>query len=163
MEKRPGKAPAPLPNDVLAYGLTKPGHTSICIDTAVNAQGDGFIIVMEQNNDPSGWQRIPVQNWEVKGSMLVTKYLHELPREPVEDYGLCLYFVENDLFAEEPFRTAWLRSSLQNPTMTRRSDVKSRCGLALGNPESEQVTAPPATDQGAILRVCAAREVARLR
>lgn len=132
----PGSPPAPLPNDVLAYGLKEFGHTSICVDTCVGSDGNGYIVIMEQNNDPSGWQQLPVINWEVKGSIIVTRYLHELPREPVEDFGRCLFFVgrlfnNKLLYAEEPFRAIWIKPHLQDPSKTGRTDVKSRCGLAL--------------------------------
>jgi len=68
--------PAPQPGDVLAYGLYPPGHTSVCIFTAVDSNGNGAITVMEQNNSKSGQRTLPVRQWQVQASPPVTGWLH---------------------------------------------------------------------------------------
>lgn len=69
--------PAPVAGDILSYGPpTTIGHTSVCIGSNVDSQGNGTITVMEQNNSKVGKQDLKVVNWEVRGSPAVTSFLH---------------------------------------------------------------------------------------
>lgn len=60
----------PVPGDVLSlcYYCTF-GHTSVVIESSVNAKGNGSITAMEENNSPNGRAVLSVVNWYVVGNL----------------------------------------------------------------------------------------------
>lgn len=60
---------APQPDDVLSYCATcTVGHTAVVASAAVDAQGNGSVTVIEENNSPTGFSTLPVANWVVSGN-----------------------------------------------------------------------------------------------
>ncbi|MEA2576008.1 MAG: hypothetical protein QOH93_3306, partial [Chloroflexia bacterium] len=108
-------APAPVPGDVLSYGpTTVVGHTSICIESNVDAQGNGTITVLEQNNSQQGRQMLPVKRWQVQGTPQVTAFLH-----PTNDGGdggnppfdpTPVFFPETGQFVGHGFKQLWFKT-----------------------------------------------------
>ena len=69
---------APQAGDILSYGISSGvGHTSVVSASNVDANGNGFVTIVEQNNAATGTQNLTVTNWVVKSSMTVTGWLHE--------------------------------------------------------------------------------------
>ncbi len=73
----PGKAPQP--GDILSYGSTSTyGHTSVVAESNVDNDGNGTILVVEQNSSPDGDRVLAVTNWQVMGSSgTVSGWLHD--------------------------------------------------------------------------------------
>ncbi|MBA3945035.1 MAG: CHAP domain-containing protein [Herpetosiphonaceae bacterium] len=73
---------APQPGDVLSYGATGSfGHTSIVTSSAIDANGNGTISVIEENNSSDGTSTLNVSNWWVKGNAgSVSGWLHATSR-----------------------------------------------------------------------------------
>ena len=70
----PGKAPQP--DDILSCGSTSTwGHTSVVAEAYVDSNGDGTILVIEQNNSPDGSNTLDVTNWVVGNT--VSGWLHD--------------------------------------------------------------------------------------
>lgn len=68
---------APAPGDVLSYGSSDPyGHTSVVAQSNVDANGNGSIVVIEQNSSATGLRTLVVSNWRVLSSMAVSGWLH---------------------------------------------------------------------------------------
>jgi hypothetical protein len=66
----PGQAPKP--GDVMSYGATPPGHTSIVVEAQVDGSGNGSIKTLNQNMQPfnaeakKGYRTEAVRNWTVQ-------------------------------------------------------------------------------------------------
>ncbi len=74
----PGPGIFPQPGDVLAYKATRSnpfGHTSVVTASSVDAQGNGYVWVIEQNGSPTGRSVLRVTNWQVANGN-VTGWLH---------------------------------------------------------------------------------------
>ena len=67
----------PMPGDVISYGTTGVGHTSVVMASDVDANGNGTVTILEQNNRPSGTQDHTVIDWHVYAYTLITGWLHE--------------------------------------------------------------------------------------
>ncbi len=67
----------PMPGDIISYGTTGVGHTSVVMDSDVDANGDGTVTILEQNNRVTGTQVHTVTNWHVYAYTLITGWLHE--------------------------------------------------------------------------------------
>ncbi len=69
---------APQPGDVLSYGATSSsGHTSVVTSSSVDANGNGTITVIEENNTVTGSSTLQVQAWTVLGNAgSVSGWLH---------------------------------------------------------------------------------------
>jgi hypothetical protein len=52
--------------DVLSYGATDPGHTSIVTSSSVDGNGNGTINVIEQNVGPSGTAQLTLNSWVIQ-------------------------------------------------------------------------------------------------
>ncbi len=76
---------APQPGDVLSYCATcTVGHTSVVMSSTVDAGGDGYVTVIEQNNSSNGQSTLSVKDWLVVGnSGEVIGWLH-LPQTAVD-------------------------------------------------------------------------------
>jgi hypothetical protein len=71
---------APHEGDVLSYGTTGAGHTSVVTLSSVNSSGNGYVDVVEQNLSELGIKRLNVVNWNVQASPnAVTGWLHRGP------------------------------------------------------------------------------------
>ena len=72
----PGQAPRP--DDILSYGSTSLyGHTSIVTESSVDGNGNGTIVVIEENNSINGYSTLVVNNWNVIGNAgAVSGWLH---------------------------------------------------------------------------------------
>jgi hypothetical protein len=70
---------APQPNDVLSYGATSTsGHTAVVTASAVDANGNGTVTVIEQNSSVSGRGTLTVSNWTVSAySGTISGWLHD--------------------------------------------------------------------------------------
>jgi len=55
----------PIEGDVLSYGPSDPGHTSIVTSSKVDSSGKGTIKVIEQNVAPSGTATLTMTNWKI--------------------------------------------------------------------------------------------------
>ena len=81
LEKIPNDTPgkAPQPGDILSYGSTSTyGHTSVVAESNVDNDGNGAILVVEQNSSPDGDSTLAVQKWEVMSSSgTVSGWLHD--------------------------------------------------------------------------------------
>ena len=73
----PGQAPQP--NDVLSYGATSTaGHTAVVTASSVDVNGNGTVIVIEQNSSASGRGTLTVSNWTVSAfSGAISGWLHD--------------------------------------------------------------------------------------
>ncbi|MFL5735499.1 MAG: CHAP domain-containing protein [Chloroflexia bacterium] len=114
LEKIPNGSfpPAPVPGDVLSYGpVTTIGHTSVCIESNVDANGNGNIVVMEQNFSPDGRRVHPVNHWEVSAPITLTRFLHKPLPAGVQDDGTTLTFPGGQSVTRG-FRTLWLKPHL---------------------------------------------------
>jgi len=67
----------PMPGDVISYGTTGVGHTSVVMASDVDANGNGTVTILEQNNRVTGTQTHTVTNWHVYAYTLITGWLHE--------------------------------------------------------------------------------------
>jgi hypothetical protein len=80
----PGRAPEP--DDVLSYGATTTyGHTSVVVASNVDANGDGFIEVIEQNSSDDGHNTLSVNDWSVANGY-VFAWLHYPGADWTVDY-----------------------------------------------------------------------------
>ncbi|GAP18703.1 cadherin domain-containing protein [Levilinea saccharolytica] len=77
---------APVPGDVLSYGTTGVGHTSVVSASSVDASGNGTITIIEQNSSATGSKTLTVGGWHVYASTVVTGWLHD----PYQITGLSL-------------------------------------------------------------------------
>lgn len=68
---------APVAGDVLSYGSTGYGHTSVVAASNVDAAGNGTITIIEQNNSTTGVKTHDVKNWHVYASTLISGWLHD--------------------------------------------------------------------------------------
>ena len=57
---------APIEGDVLGYGTSDPGHTSIVTNSRVDSNGNGTIDVIEQNVAKSGTAILTMTNWVIQ-------------------------------------------------------------------------------------------------
>lgn len=57
---------APVEGDVLSYGTSDPGHTSIVTNSSVDGNGNGTIGVIEQNVAESGTAMLTMTNWVIQ-------------------------------------------------------------------------------------------------
>jgi hypothetical protein len=74
----------PLPGDILSFGPTltsSAGHTGVVAGTIIDADGNGTVRILSQNDTVDGWRNIPVANWSVDGPATglgaVTAWLHQ--------------------------------------------------------------------------------------
>lgn len=67
----------PKPGDILSYGTTGYGHTSVVTASSVNSSGTGTVTIMEQNNRASGTQTLTMTDWHVYASTIITGWLHD--------------------------------------------------------------------------------------
>ncbi|MEO6821298.1 MAG: hypothetical protein ABI468_02015 [Candidatus Nanopelagicales bacterium] len=74
---------APVPGDVLSFSpvptfnSSTGGHTTVVQRSAVNASGNGYLTLVEENASASGVVVIPVTAWRVAyGSFTYAKWLH---------------------------------------------------------------------------------------
>jgi hypothetical protein len=77
---------APRPGDVLSYGATSSsGHTSVVSSSSVDTNGNGTIVVAEENASVTGSSTLQVQNWSVLGNAgSVSGWLHNAAASPVK-------------------------------------------------------------------------------
>jgi hypothetical protein len=75
---------APTPGDVISFGPTSTrlqGHTGVVASANVDANGNGTIRILSQNDTVDGWRDISVTNWLVNGPAAglgsVTGWLHK--------------------------------------------------------------------------------------
>lgn len=75
---------APLPGDIISFdnpsaGPTRAGHAAVVAGTSVDANGNGVIVMLSQNDTADGWRRLTVTNWTVAsfGSQVPTGWLHD--------------------------------------------------------------------------------------
>lgn len=68
---------APVAGDVLSYGSTGYGHTSVVAASNVDAAGNGTITIIEQNNSINGIKTHEVKNWHVYANTLISGWLHD--------------------------------------------------------------------------------------
>jgi hypothetical protein len=105
--------PAPMPGDILSYGpVSTVGHTSVCVASNVDSQGNGFITVMQQNVSISGKADLPVRKWKVLATPSVTSFLHpitgsQLP-DPIVD-PTPVRFNETGHFVGGGFKALWFK------------------------------------------------------
>ena len=80
----PGRRPQP--GDILSYGSTSTnGHTSVVAESDVGGDGNGTIVVVEQNSSLDGDRTLPVIDWQVLGSAgAVSGWLHDSGNSEVE-------------------------------------------------------------------------------
>jgi len=70
------KGIAPRPGDILSYGdHTTYGHTSLVSASSVDASGNGWVTIIEQNYNASGTRTHEVSNWTVIDSMIASGWL----------------------------------------------------------------------------------------
>jgi hypothetical protein len=71
---------SPQPGDIISFGTVSPGHVSVVTANAVDADGNGTITVMSQNDKGStnGYRTLKVTAWKVAafGWDATTKWLH---------------------------------------------------------------------------------------
>jgi PKD repeat protein len=80
----PGQAPQP--DDILSYGSTSTwGHTSVVAASYVDSNGDGTIVVIEQNSSPDGSSTLAVNDWVVSNA--VSGWLHDPSSDSVPPDG----------------------------------------------------------------------------
>jgi hypothetical protein len=104
--------PAPVAGDILSYGSqSTDGHTSVCIDSNVDNEGNGTITVMEQNSSPTGKRVLNVRRWFVEAGIPVTSFLHfkgtpkvQPPFDPTP-----VLFPETGQFVGGGFKEIWFR------------------------------------------------------
>ncbi|MBL7064616.1 MAG: PKD domain-containing protein [Anaerolineae bacterium] len=81
----PGQAPQP--DDILSYGETCTwGHTSVVAGSIVDSNGDGTIVVIEQNSSPDGSNTLTVNDWVVSNA--VSGWLHDPRSDNVPPSGV---------------------------------------------------------------------------
>jgi len=68
---------APVAGDVLSYGSTGVGHTSVVSASHVDTAGNGTITIIEQNNSTTGIKTHTVSKWYVQASYTVSGWLHD--------------------------------------------------------------------------------------
>jgi hypothetical protein len=72
---------SPQPGDIVSFGTTSPGHVVVVAVNAVNANGNGTITVMSQNDSgtTTGWRTVTVSAWKVAaiGGQPATRWLHQ--------------------------------------------------------------------------------------
>jgi hypothetical protein len=57
---------APLPGDILGFTMSGGlGHVGVVTDSAVDANGNGAIVMLSQNDTDDGWRTLAVTNWSV--------------------------------------------------------------------------------------------------
>jgi hypothetical protein len=67
----------PTAGDVLSYNGSDPyGHTSIVSSSNIDGNGNGSIVIVEQNSSLSGTRSHPVINWVVQSGSGVSGWLH---------------------------------------------------------------------------------------
>ncbi len=120
---------APEPGDVISYGATSTfGHTSIVSASNVDANGNGTITIIDQNNSSNGTQTHTVSNWNVLSTIDVTGWLHE-------PYSLN----PPTLFSPSQGRTLTSRSvhfTWENPNATNQSGYTFRLSVN-SNPDTQ--------------------------
>jgi formylglycine-generating enzyme required for sulfatase activity len=73
----PNKAPGP--GDVISGGgTTSAGHVAVVTSSNIDTNGNGLIGIIEQNWSQSGFRSIPINNWRINDSMLVTGWLRAI-------------------------------------------------------------------------------------
>ncbi|HYO48899.1 MAG TPA: hypothetical protein VEW94_03520, partial [Chloroflexia bacterium] len=105
--------PAPMPGDILSYGpVSTVGHTSVCIASNVDNQGNGTITVMQQNVSLAGKADLRVRNWRVIAVPNVTSFLHPTtgpqPKDPRID-PTPVRFNETGHFIGGGFKALWFK------------------------------------------------------
>lgn len=103
-------APAPVPGDVLSYDVTYPGHTSVCIASNVDAEGNGSIRVMEQNYSASGVRDLQVKRFQVIATPRVTGFLHKPGNNEGNDVTpdtQPIFFQETNQHVSHGFKALW--------------------------------------------------------
>lgn len=69
----------PIAGDVISYsGPTADGHTSIVSSSSIDGNGNGTIVIIEQNYSNSGTRVHNVSNWSVQSGDGVTGWLHQI-------------------------------------------------------------------------------------
>jgi len=106
--------PAPVPGDILSYGpVTTVGHTSVCMASSLDGNGDGSITVMEQNRTSNGTQVLKVKRWQVQAVPAVTSFLHfkaqrRRRRQPAVS-PMPVLFPETGQFVGGGFKALWFK------------------------------------------------------
>ncbi|HKP52090.1 MAG TPA: CHAP domain-containing protein [Chloroflexia bacterium] len=78
----------PRPGDILSYGQPGTvGHTAVCIESNVDANGNGTIKVLEENNSNGGIASHTVRKWRVEAFMTIFNYLHKPLPAGIQDNG----------------------------------------------------------------------------
>lgn len=73
----------PMVGDVISFGPgTTFGHVAVVMSSNVDSNGNGSINIIEQNWGQSGQRSLPVNNWRVGGSLVVSNWLHEIEVVP---------------------------------------------------------------------------------
>ena len=72
---------APQPGDIMAFDSANSafGHAAVVTYTQVDANGNGKIALMSQNDTSDGWRKLTVVAWQVQGfgSYVPTAWLHD--------------------------------------------------------------------------------------
>src|SRR5262249_12109343 len=71
---------APVPGDVISFDHpTNNGNVAIVVTSAVDANGNGSLTLLSQNDSADGWRTVPVTSWTVRGFSQNTPYgwLHD--------------------------------------------------------------------------------------
>jgi len=78
----------PRPGDILSYGQPGTvGHTAVCMESNVNANGNGTIRVLEENNSNGGIATLTVRNWRVEAFLTIFHYLHKPLPPGIQEQG----------------------------------------------------------------------------
>ncbi len=155
----PGQAPQP--DDILSYGSTATvGHTSVVVESNVDGNGDGTIVVMEQNNSLAGYGTLVVSNWEVIGNAgAVSGWLHapgipltdvtiDGPQTGVIQEGYGFTATASPITATTPIIYVWQVAG-QSP-VTNTGGLSDTVSFSLSTAGTQTVTVTAANDRGAV-------------
>jgi hypothetical protein len=106
-------SPAPVAGDILSYGATTTiGHTSVCIGSNIDSNGNGSITVLEQNNSQEGRKVLQVKRWQVLATPQVTSFLHPTDGAPDGNQPFDptpVFFPETGQFVGFGFKQLWFK------------------------------------------------------
>ncbi|HET7899561.1 MAG TPA: CHAP domain-containing protein, partial [Candidatus Nanopelagicales bacterium] len=72
---------APVPGDVVSFTTSSNpwGHVGVIAQSTVDANGNGTVLMMSQNDTADGWRTLPVTNWRLGslGSLSAYGWLHD--------------------------------------------------------------------------------------